>query len=175
MEFYCSFAFPELGPGEKCQTEVDGGRIQGIDRLVQFDTEGIGGVKFSGFCDEDLREVGINPPVPGLIGMGKGIAGDLSPDAQVIKFGLGCPKANLDISQAFAISKLGECHAEVLVPAGKADHLVIAVVSIDAFSELVCGDKVHQLGKDRFPGIHVLPPHSLMRETGTPEKNISNR
>jgi len=45
---------------------------------------------------------------------------------------------------------------------------VIAFVSIDAFSELVCGDKVHQLGKDRSPGIHVLTPHSLMRETGTP-------
>ena len=175
MEFYCPFAFPELGPREKGQTEVDGGRIQGIDRLIQFDAEGIGGVKFSGFCDEDLREVGINPPVPGLIGMGKGIAGDLSPDAQVIKSGLGCPQADLDISQAFAVGKLSEGHAEILVPAGKADHLVIAVVSIDTFSELVCGDKVHQLGKDRFPGIHALPPHSLMRETGTPREKISNR
>ena len=111
-----------------------------------------------------------NPPVPRLIRMGKGIAGDLSPDAQVIKSGLGCPKADLNISQAFAISKLGEGHAEVLVPAGKADHFVIAVVLIDAFSELVCGDKVHQLSKDRSPGIHVLPPHLLMREFGTSGK-----
>lgn len=139
MEFDCTLAFPELGPREKCQTEVDGSRIQGIDRLIQFDTEGIGGVKFSGFRNKDLSEVGINPPVPGLIGVGKGIAGDLPPDAQVIKSGLGCPQAVLDISQAFAISELGEGHAEVLVPAGKADHLVIAVVSIDAFSKLVCG------------------------------------
>ena len=62
-----------------------------------------------------MREVSINPPVSGLIGVGKGIAGDLPPDAKVIKSGLGCPKADLDISQAFAISKLGKCHAEVLV------------------------------------------------------------
>lgn len=175
MEFYCPFAFPELGPREKSQTEVDGRRIQGIDRLSQFDAERIGGVKFSSFFDEDLSEVGINPPVPGLIGMGKGIAGDLSPDAQVIKSGLGCPQADLDIPEAFSVGELSECHAEVLVPAGKADHLVIAVVSIDAFSELVCGNKVHQLGKDRFPGIHVLPPHSLMMEIGTSGGNISNR
>ena len=60
MELYCSLAPPKLGPGEKGQTEVDGGRIQDI-----------------------------NEPVPGLIGMGKGIAGDLPPYAQVIKFGLG--------------------------------------------------------------------------------------
>jgi hypothetical protein len=77
MEFDCPLALPELGPGEKSQTEVDGGRIQGIDRLVQFDTEGICGVKFPGFGDEDLSEVCINPPIPGLIGVGKGIAGDL--------------------------------------------------------------------------------------------------
>ena len=167
--------FAKFGPREQGQTEVDGGRIQGIDRLIQFDTEGIGGVKFSGFRNKDLREVCINLPVPGLIGMGKGIAGNLSPDAQMIKSGLGCPQADLDISEAFAIGKLGEGHAEVLVPAGKADHLAVAVVLIDAFSELVCGDKVHQLGKDRSPGIHVLPPHSLMRETGTPGEKISNR
>ena len=102
--------------------------------------------------------------------MGEGIAGNLSPDAQVIKSGLGCSKADLDISQTFAKSKLGECHAEELVPAREADHLVIAFVSLDAFSELVRGDKIHQLGKDRFPGIHVLPPHSLMRELGTSGK-----
>jgi len=52
MEFYCPFAFPELGPREKGQAKVDGRRIQGIDRLIQFDSEGIGGVKFSGFRDE---------------------------------------------------------------------------------------------------------------------------
>lgn len=175
MEFDRTLAFPELGPREKGQTEVDGGRIQGIDCLIQFDAEGIGGVKFSGFGDEDLSEVGINSPVSGLIGMCKGIAGDLSPDAQVIESGLGCPKADLDISEAFPVGKLSEGHAEVLIPAGKADHLVIAVVSLDAFSELVCGDKVHQLGKNCFPGIHVLSPFALMQETGISEKIISNR
>jgi len=36
-----------------------------------------------------------------------------------------------------------DSHAEKLVPAREADHLVIAVVLIDAFSELVYGDKIH--------------------------------
>ena len=60
VELYCPLAPPELGPGEKGQAEVDGGRIQGINSLSQLDTEGIGGVKFSGFFDEDLSDVGIN-------------------------------------------------------------------------------------------------------------------
>ena len=53
--------------------------------------------------------------------------------------------------------------------------LAIAVVLIDAFSELVCRNKVHQLGKDRFSVIRALSPQSLMREIGTHGKNISNR
>ena len=111
MEFDCPLAFPKLGPGEKSQTKINGGRNQSIDRLLQLDAEGIGGVKFSGFCNEDLSEVGINPPVSVLIGVCEGIAGNSPPNSQVIQSGLDCPQAYLDISQAFAISKLGECHA----------------------------------------------------------------
>ncbi len=177
LQFDSPLAFPELGPREKFQTEADGRRIQSIDRLVQFDTEGIGDVKFSGFRNSDWGKVGLNLPVPGLVGMSEGIAGDLSPDAQVIKSGPGCPQADLDILQAFPVGKLRECCAGIPVPARKTDYLVIAVVvvSIDAFSELVCGNKVHQLSKDRFPGIHVLPPHSLMRELVTSGGKFSNR
>jgi hypothetical protein len=169
MEFYRTLAFPKFGPGEKSQTEVDGGRVQGIDGLIQFDAEGISGIKFSGFCDEDLREIGVNQPIPVLIGVGKGIAGNLPPDAQVIKSELDCPQTYLDVPQAFPVGALSEGHAEVLVPAREADHLVIAVVPIHAFAELVSGNKVHQLGKDRFSGIHAKSPFSLMQETCTSE------
>ena len=71
--FVVPFAIPEFGSGEESQTKVDGSRSQGIGRLIQFDAERIGGVEFSCFYNEDLREVGINPPIPGLIGKGKGI------------------------------------------------------------------------------------------------------
>jgi hypothetical protein len=70
---------------------------------------------------------------------------------------------------------LGKRHGEILIPAREADHLAIAAVPIDAFAKLVCGDKVHQLGKDRFPGIHALSPYSLMSETGISGEKISNR
>ena len=175
MEFYCPLPFSELGPGKQSQAEVYGGRIQGVDHLIQFDAEGIGGIKASGFCDQDLSKIGIDLPISGLIGVGQGIAGDLAPDAQVIKSGLGCPQAGLDIPQAFPVGELGEGHAEILVPAGKTYHLVVAVEPIDALSELVCGDKIHQLSKDRFPGIHALSPFALMQETCISEKLISNR
>ena len=107
--------------------------------------------------------------------MGQSVAGNLAPDAQMVEFGLDCPQTGLDIPQAFPVGELGEGHAEKLIPAGEALHLVVAVVPLDAFAELVCGDKVHQLGKDRFPGIHVTTPSALMRKNGTSGENISNR
>lgn len=138
MEVYRALAFPEVGPREKRQTEIDAGRVQGINRLIQRDAEGIGGVKLSGFYDEDLGEIGINPPIPVLIGVGKGVLGELSMDARMIKSGPGCPQASLNVSQTFPIRKLGEGYAEILIPSGKADHLAIAVVLIYTFSEFVC-------------------------------------
>ena len=65
--------------------------------------------------------------------MREGLAGNAPPDAQMIKSGLDCPQADLDIPEAFPVGELGKCRTEVLVPAGKADQFVIAIVSIDAF------------------------------------------
>ena len=110
MELYRTFAFPEFGPWEKCQTQFDSGRVQGVSCLFQVDAKGVGSVKFSGLCDKDLSEIGINPPVPVLIGVGQGISRDLSPNSQMIKSGLSCPQTSLDISQAFSIGELGEGH-----------------------------------------------------------------
>jgi len=58
-----------------------------------------------------------------------------------------------------------EGHAKELIPAGKAYDIAIAIVSIDAFSKFVSGYKVHQLGKDGFPGIHALSPFLSIKET----------
>jgi hypothetical protein len=44
MELYRTLPFPKLCPGEKGQAKVDSGRIQGVNCLIQFDTEGIFGV-----------------------------------------------------------------------------------------------------------------------------------
>ena len=139
VDLHRSFAFAERCPGKESQTQIDGCRIQDVNRLLQFDTEKISGIKGSRFRNEDLSELGINTPVPVLVGVGQCIAGDFSADSQMIQSGLRCPEAGLDISQTLSEGKLGKRHAEILVPAGEADHFTISVVPIDAFAKLVCG------------------------------------
>ena len=175
MEFDGSLAFSERCPGEESQTQIDGCRIQNIHCLLQFDTERVGGIECPRFRNKDLSKLGINEPVSVLIGIGQSVAGDFPADPQMVQSGPRCPEAGFDISQTLSKGELGKRHTEILIPAGEADHLAIAAVPIDAFAKLVCGDKVHQLGKDRFPEIHALSPHSLMMETGTSGGKISNR
>ena len=52
MQFHCAFVRSELGPGKKRQTQIDGGGVQGIGALIQFDTEGIVGVEAARLADE---------------------------------------------------------------------------------------------------------------------------
>ena len=173
--FIAPLCFRNSAQGKSDRQKIDGGGVQGIDRLIQFHAEGIAGVKLSGLGDQDLGEVGINPPVPDLIGIGQGVAGDLSPDAQVIKFGLCCPQTCLDVSQAFPVGQLGEGHAEILVPAGEALDLVVAVVSFYALPEIVDRHKVHQLGEHGSTRVHQPSPSARMQKYGLLQKIFSNR
>ncbi len=85
------FALAERRPGKERQTQVDDGRIQGIDRLLQFDPEGLGGIERARRRDQPLGEVGIDPPVAHLVGMGQGVAGDGAPEAHVVAAWAGPP------------------------------------------------------------------------------------
>lgn len=117
MQFDSALALSKNGPGEKRQTQIDGGGIQGVYCLFQFYPEVLADIKFSGPVDRDVGEIGVDSPVPHLVGVGQGIPGDFPPYAHVIEFVLGSPETGLNISQAFPVGKLGKRHAEKLVPA----------------------------------------------------------
>jgi hypothetical protein len=74
VKFHCAFVGSEFGPRKKRQTQIDGGGVQGVGRLIQFDTEGIVGVEATRLADEDLGKIGIDSPIPDLIGMSKGVS-----------------------------------------------------------------------------------------------------
>jgi len=117
MKLDRALALAKDGPGEKRQTQIDGGGIQGVYCVFQFYPEVLADIKFSGPVDQDLSEFGVDSPVPHLVGIGQGISGNSPPYAHVIEFVLGSPETGLNISQAFPVGQLGKRHAEKLVPA----------------------------------------------------------
>jgi len=175
MELYCPFAFPELRPGKQRKAEIDNGGIQCIDGLVQLYPEGVSGIQFSGSRDQNLSEIGVDPPVSHLVGVGQGIPGDFAPDAQMIQLGLSSPQTGLNVPQTFPIRQLGKCHAEVLVPAGEALDLVVPVVASDAHTKVVNRQEVHQLREYGSTIIHQPSPSAGIQKYGLVQKIISNR
>lgn len=53
MEFDGRFGAAENSPRDKRQAQVDRGRIEGIDRVFEFDSQNFAGVKRAGLSDED--------------------------------------------------------------------------------------------------------------------------
>jgi hypothetical protein len=48
MQFYGPFPFAKGCPGKQRQTKIDGGRVQGVNRLIQFYAKGVVGIEASG-------------------------------------------------------------------------------------------------------------------------------
>ncbi len=166
---------PERGPGKQGEAEIDRRGVEGVHRRGQLEPKGVGRVEWAGGGDESLCEVGVDPPVAHLVGMGEGVARDHAPEPHVVELGLGHPQAGLNISQALPERELGKGQAEELIPAGEGLDLVLALVPLHADAELVRGDAVHQLGEDRPATVHGPAPLAKMREYGPRQVDYSNR
>jgi hypothetical protein len=58
-----SLAPAKLRPRKQRQAQVDGGRIQSVQTLLQIDANRIAGMQRSGDGDQYLREIGEDPPI----------------------------------------------------------------------------------------------------------------
>ena len=154
MQFDGSFAFAEAGPREHRKTQIDGGGIERVDRLFQFHGERLARVQSPGLLDQDLSEIGINLPIPILVGMGQRAAGNSASNAHVVESACNRTQRGFDIPQTLAIGQLGEDHAQPLLPTGEVFYLVISSVALNTELKLIPGDAIHQLGKDCSPYIH---------------------
>ena len=74
MQFNGAFGVTEARPGKDGQAQVDGGGIEGVDGVFEFDAEVLVEIELPGGMDEGLGEVGVDAPVAGLVGVGQGVA-----------------------------------------------------------------------------------------------------
>jgi hypothetical protein len=173
MEFDGPFAFAEFGPRKKRETQVDRGGIEGEDRFLELQAD-IGVVINSpGFGDEDLREIGIDPPIAGFVGVGQVASRDVATDAHVVKAIFHGLKTSFDIAEAFPVSQLGEGQAKELIETREVFDFVIPSVTPDAFTKFVHRQESHDLSKDGRLGVH----RSLLgvRKSADYTKSRSNR
>ncbi len=167
MEFDRTFVFAKARPGEERQAQIDGRRIEGIDRIFQLYAEAVLGVEFARRPDQAEGEVLINAPVACLVGIGQGAAGNTATNAQVIELCGMRAQASLDVAQAFAVGQLRESHAQELIEVREAECRVATRILLYAASKVVQRQVIHQLGEHQFSSMHrdssekirKFPPH----------------
>lgn len=66
-----AFVLAELCPRKERKAQVNGGRVQRVQTLIQFDADWVGCVKRSREADQYLGEVGIDAPIMRVVGVGQ--------------------------------------------------------------------------------------------------------
>jgi hypothetical protein len=69
VQFHGTLAATEFSPGEKRQTQIDGRGVEGIYGLGQFHSERFVVVEIAGRANQNLGEIGVDPPVAMLVGV----------------------------------------------------------------------------------------------------------
>jgi len=98
--------------------------------------------------NENLGEVGVDPPVACLVRVRERAPRHPAPQARVVELRLHGPQARLDVAEALPVRQLGEGHTEELVVAGERMDPMLPAVALDTRVEAAPRDGVHELGKD---------------------------
>src|SRR6266852_5685604 len=144
----------KLGPRKQRQAQVDGGRIQSVQTLLQIDANRIAGMQRPGDGDQSLREIGEDPPIMRFVRVGQRRARHLAAESQVVQLALHRTQTGLDVAQTFPIGQLREGHGQILIPAGKSAQPDVALIALDATAKLPVGKEADQLRKNGAALIH---------------------
>jgi len=145
MQFDRAFAVAKAGPRKQGQAQVDGGRIQRVHRLIQFDAEVVVEIQPPGRMDQHLGKIGVNAPVSVFVGIGQRAAGHVSANAHGVEFAFQRSQTGFAIAQAFSVGELSKSHAQKLIEAGKVLDLAVAAITLNAFLKIVYGEQTHQM------------------------------
>jgi hypothetical protein len=159
---------PEVRPGKERQTQVDGSGVEGIDGLRKFQSEAVSRVQALGFLDQELGEIGVDAPVPLLVGVGQRAARNPAPEPHVIQLLRHGTKARLDIPEALSKRELSEDQTQELVPAGKAAAPPHAGIPFNAPLKRLVGGMLDYLSEYGASLIHRL---SCAREGNRMSRN----
>jgi len=175
MQFDGSLVLSEVGPWKHRQAQVDGCCVESVSCLFQFESKRFVAVKFASRIDQRISQIGVDLPVPLLVGIGNRWSWHLAANAHMIKFLFLGTQADFDISQTFAIGDLRKGHAEVLIEAGELLYFVIALIPGNAAAECMQRHKVQNLWENEFASVHVSHPPVGSQENAQTDNIFSSR
>ena len=142
-------------PVEQTQAQVDGGRIQRVDRRIEFQSRRFLGVEISGSQDQAHRQRVINLPVALVQCVRKRRSGRYPAQAHVEQFALVGRQTGFDVAQRLAPRQLRERHHAKQIGAVQGAHSRISVVSVDDASKGLPRNVLHDLRKQCLAHVHT--------------------
>lgn len=138
MQFDGRLSRAKRRPWKQRQTEIDGRGIQGIDRLVQIESQILVGIQRTSDANEGLGKIGVDAPVAALVSLGQRVTGNgWRANAYVIQLAVVSLQASLDIAKALPMRELGKRHDEILIKTTKSLHVTLALITGDDPTEFV--------------------------------------
>ena len=154
MQFDRCLGRTKRSPRKYRQTQIDGGRVQRVDRFRKIDSKRFVHVKRSGNSDQALRKIGIDAPVSNCIRIGQRIARHRAAKAHVVELGRLTAQTGFDVPQTLAIGQLRERQAQKLVETSEVLDLVLPVVASDTSAKSGQWQVRHHLCKNKFARVH---------------------
>jgi hypothetical protein len=169
------FGRAKWSPRKYRQAQVDRAGVQRIDGFFQIDSKRFVRIQTPRYANQRLRQVGIDPPIARLVGIGKRAARHAALNAHVIQLAFLRSQARLDVAQTFAIGQLSKRHAQILIQAGKALDLALPAVSGHAAPKCCQRQMLRDLCEHQLSLIHRFLPRQIRGQDGKSMKKTSNR
>ena len=143
------------GPRKHRQAQIDGRRIEGVDRGIQLDGQGLVGIQRTRYANQMLGQVGIDLPRACGVRIGQRVARNRgAAKTHVVQpCGLSA-QIDLDVAQRLAVGQLGEGHGEELVQASEVLNFVVAAMIGYAAAKGTQGQMRHELRKHELALVH---------------------
>ena len=149
-----SFGASKIGPWEETQREIDGGGIQSVNRVLQFQSEILSGVEDTRLAHEAFGEIFPESVVPLLVGIGQsGLGNSFSKTKMVESFASGVETGG-DIAQSFPPGQLRKGHADQLLSATEMPNFALRVVALNQPGKRLAIYQIEDLGEDVAARVH---------------------
>ena len=110
VHLHRSLGGSEMCPGEERQAQIDGRRVQGIDRIRQRQPQVFVGVELARLRNQSLRKIGVDAPVARLVGVGQCGAVHRRAEAHMVELVGLRRQTRLDVAQTFPVCQLCKGH-----------------------------------------------------------------
>ena len=144
----------KIGPWEETQREIYGGRVQSVNRVLQFQSQILSGIEQTRLAHESFGEIFPESPVPLLVGIGQGGLGNLLPEAEMVESFASGVETGGYVAQSFPPRQLSKGHADQLLPTPKMPNLALRIVALDQTGKGLAIHKIEDLGEDVAASVH---------------------